>query len=182
MIKYILLGFLNYSPMTGYDLKQTIDSSSSHFWHAYHSQIYTTLRQIEKEGLVTSEIINEESRPERRVYTITEMGKEQFIYWLEKPMKTVSPIKEGFLVRLFFSGQRDAQSVINELLMQRSLHEEVLASYHLLQNTIPDHQHHKIICNVENESKFWSFTLDMGIRFENMYIEWIDEVIQRIRS
>ena len=48
MIKFILLGFLNYQQMTGYELKQFMDESIAHFWHAYHSQIYTSLRQMEK--------------------------------------------------------------------------------------------------------------------------------------
>jgi len=179
MIKFILLGLLNYSPMTGYELKQTIDSSTSHFWHAHHSQIYTTLRKIEQEGLVISEIINEEGRPERRVYTITSTGKEILLDWLNKPLKTVSPVKEELLVRLFFSAQRDRQSVINELKFQRDLHQEVLASYALIQKTIPNHKH-QVIADIENESKFWSFTIDMGIKYEQMYITWLNEVIQKI--
>ena len=59
MIKYILLGLLNYQPMTGYDLKQTIDHSVSHFWHAYHSQIYTQLRQMEAERLAAASVAAE---------------------------------------------------------------------------------------------------------------------------
>jgi len=54
MLKYILLEFLNYRPMTGCDLKKWIDQSTAHFWHAYHSQIYTTLRKMEADGLVQS--------------------------------------------------------------------------------------------------------------------------------
>jgi PadR family transcriptional regulator, regulatory protein AphA len=84
MIKFILLGFLNYQPMTGYELKQAIDSSTSHFWHAHHSQIYTTLRQMEQEGLVTSVYIQEESQPNRRVYTISDVGKQALSDWLEQ--------------------------------------------------------------------------------------------------
>lgn len=181
MIKYILLGLLNYSPMTGYDLKQTIDSSTAHFWHAHHSQIYTTLRDIEKEGLVVSQIINEENRPERRVYTITGRGKETFKTWLAKPFKKPSPIKEEFLVRLFFSGQRDRQSVIRELEMQRGLHEDVLASYDILEKTIPEHALHKDMA-IQEERQFWLFTLDMGIKFEKMYIDWINQVIQSLMT
>ena len=46
MLKYVLLGFLNYAPQTGYELKQAIDKSTSFFWHAKQSQIYTTLKGL----------------------------------------------------------------------------------------------------------------------------------------
>jgi PadR family transcriptional regulator AphA len=84
MIKFILLGFLNYQPMTGYDLKQTIDETSAHFWHAYHSQIYTTLRKMEEDGLVTSQFVQEDNAPDRRIYTITASGKKAVKAWLDK--------------------------------------------------------------------------------------------------
>ena len=48
MLKYILLGFVNYQPLTGYDLKTLIDGSTGHFWHAYHGQIYSTLHKLEE--------------------------------------------------------------------------------------------------------------------------------------
>ncbi len=100
MIKFILLGFLNYHPMTGYQLKQTIDESTAHFWHAYHSQIYTTLRQMEEDELVSSQLIHEESSPDRRLYTIQPAGRQALKVWLNQTQTEVSPVKEELLVRL----------------------------------------------------------------------------------
>ena len=51
MLKYAILGFLSYTPMTGYDIKLRMDRSTSHFWHAKLSQIYTTLKSLEEEQL-----------------------------------------------------------------------------------------------------------------------------------
>ena len=68
MLKYTLLGFLNYAPMTGYELKQRIDLSTSHFWHAKLSQIYITLKSLEEEEYVVSEVHEQQERPDRRVY------------------------------------------------------------------------------------------------------------------
>jgi len=42
MLKHAILGFLKYKPSTGYEIKQTMDKSTGHFWHAKQSQIYTT--------------------------------------------------------------------------------------------------------------------------------------------
>ena len=67
MLKYALLGFLKYESKTGYDLKQTMDKSTGHFWHAKQSQIYTTLKKLEENGLLISHPEPQERRPDRRV-------------------------------------------------------------------------------------------------------------------
>ncbi|MCP4361467.1 MAG: PadR family transcriptional regulator, partial [Chloroflexi bacterium] len=75
MLKYALLGFLNYQPMTGYEIKQMIDVSTANFWHAKQSQIYTTLKKLEADNLAVSHVEAQEGRPDRRVYNITETGR-----------------------------------------------------------------------------------------------------------
>jgi PadR family transcriptional regulator, regulatory protein AphA len=181
MIRYILLGYLKYYPMSGYDLKLNLEHSISHFWHAHHSQIYTTMRKLEEEGLVTSKIHPQEGAPDRRVYSITEAGKEEVNRWLDKPMKQASPIKEEFMVRLFFSSGRESQEVTAELIMQRKLHEERLQVYKALE--------HHLNCEIKKEYpvndrdvKFWLFTLKMGLNFETMYIQWINDTLAELQQ
>ncbi|MEW5870782.1 MAG: PadR family transcriptional regulator [Chloroflexota bacterium] len=180
MIKFILLGFLNYQPMTGYDLKQTIDESSAHFWHAHHSQIYTTLRKMEQDSLVTSEFIQEDSAPDRRIYTITSSGRDALKAWLDKTLMELSPIKEELLVRIFFSAQRDPLEVLTELRLQRELHQKKAAAYQALSSPtstqIPKHP------GLERDEKFWRLTLDMGIRYEEMYLAWLENAIRTIEA
>jgi PadR family transcriptional regulator, phenolic acid-responsive transcriptional regulator len=181
MIKFILLGFLNYQPMTGYELKQTIDESTAHFWHAYHSQIYTTLRQMEGDELVTSRLVREEGRPDQRVYTITPAGQHALQAWLEQTMTEVSPIKEELLVRLFFSAGRDPQQVLTELRLQRELHQEKLSAYQSIAGQIITHaakEHHVL----ERDGEFWRLTLELGIRYEEAYVGWLQDAIRKIEA
>ena len=173
MLKFILLGFLDYSSMTGYELKQTIDNSTGHFWHAHHSQIYTTLRQMEKDGLVNSVFIREDDALRRRVYTLTEMGKKELTDWLDMPMKEVTPLKEDFLVRIFFSGLRDPLMVLDELAIQRKIHLETQISYQKLKDCMPYQNEPKNI-GLENHQKFWDLTLEMGLLYEKMYLDWLE--------
>ena len=179
MIKYILLGFLNYQPMTGYDLKQSIDHSTAHFWHAHHSQIYTTLRQMEQEGLVSSQFILEEGEPNRRVYTITEDGKSQLNSWLDQPMLEMSAIKEDFLVRIFFSGQREPEKVLTELRLQMALHQEKLETYRAISDI---DQNVKLHPHLKRDAAFWHMTLNMGIGYEELYISWLKDTIKMVES
>ncbi|MBK9210049.1 MAG: PadR family transcriptional regulator [Anaerolineales bacterium] len=96
MLKYALLGLLQYNPSTGYDLKQFMDTSTSNFWHAKLSQIYITLKALEKEGLVTSDVQEQTSRPDRRVYTLTEQGTQELDNWLGDTNVGTSPTQRPF--------------------------------------------------------------------------------------
>ena len=180
MLKYILLGFLNYGELSGYDLKSLMEESTSHFWHAYHSQIYTTLRKLEDEGLVISEEIEAgDAKLNRRVYTLTDEGRSALREWIGEPMREMVQVKEDLLVRVFFSGSRDPQATVDELRAQRRLHQQQLdlynnlASGHLnpLVERTPD---------MAREAVYWQRTLDFGRRYEQMYIGWLDDSIAEI--
>jgi len=179
MIKYILLGFLNYQPMTGYEIKQTLDHSVSHFWHAYHSQIYTTLRQMEADALVVSEFIHGEGQPDRRVYSLTDAGRAEFTTWLDQALTEMSPVKEELILRLFFSARRDKNSVLAELYLQRELHQKKLNEY-LGMTAGEIEENAKSIPELARDAIFWKMTLNMGISYEKMYVEWLDRTIQEI--
>ena len=184
MLKYILLGFLNYDSMTGYDLKNIMETTTMHFWHAYHSQIYTTLRKLEETRLLSSEIESDDDEKEkeklnRRVYTITEAGRAELKVWLDDALTSVVPAKEDLLVRMFFSAQRNRQDVLTELHIQRQLHQKQLESYqeirtHLVRSPFSIDQ---IAEDIQADVPFWSSTLQFGIAYERMYLQWLEDTI-----
>ena len=51
-LSHAILGFLDYQPMSGYDLKKYFDQSVAHFWSATQSHIYKALENLENEGMV----------------------------------------------------------------------------------------------------------------------------------
>ncbi|MDJ0713744.1 MAG: PadR family transcriptional regulator [Prochloraceae cyanobacterium] len=184
MLKYILLGFLNYRSMTGYDLKRFIDGSTAHFWHAYHSQIYTTLRKMEQDGLVTSVIDDSDEKLERRIYEITEQGESKLKQWLGKSLTELPPSKDSLLVRLFFSGSRNRSDVLNELRFQRQLHQQQLELYQQIkpEPSPSESQANSDSVDFNREAKFWRMTLENGLAYEQMYLKWLDETIAKIES
>ena len=181
-MKYILLGFLNYYPMSGYDLKSLMDESTAHFWHAYHSQIYTTLRKLEEDGLLESEEIeSEEAKLNRRVYTVTDAGRQELVLWQRQAMTDISPIKEDLLVRLFFSGDRNKQDILSELRLQRQLHQQKMDIYG---NISSDHLMKMMEAHPDrvDEARYWLMTLDFGKRYEEMYLQWLQDCISQIEA
>lgn len=74
-LEYAILGFLNYHPYTGYDLKKIFDTSVRHFWPADQSQIYRTLLHLTEKGFASMEKVSQDDRPDRKVYSITAAGR-----------------------------------------------------------------------------------------------------------
>jgi DNA-binding PadR family transcriptional regulator len=103
-LRYIILGLLGARPMSGYDIKRAFDRSLATYWNAGNSQIYTTLKALATQGLIASELIRQEGRPDRRDYSLTAAGRVHLDVWLREP---VPPrfTKDEFLTRLFFCGQ-----------------------------------------------------------------------------
>ena len=102
-LKIALLGILDLAPMTGYDLKKSIEVSVAHFWSADQSQIYRTLAALVGAGLAEVEVIPQEGRPDRREHHITTAGRAALNEWLRSPLQPAVS-HDAFLMRLFFVG------------------------------------------------------------------------------
>ena len=178
MLKYVLLGFLNYSPMTGYELKQAMDTSTAFFWHAKQSQVYTTLKALEEDGLLVSQVEPQADRPDKRVYTITEMGKQDLREWLARPQTEIDPRKETILLKLFFSAQLDKETILTHLRLQRQLHQEQCNLYR--HELGPDIQAQFDDPVLGRDARLWDATRRMGEIFESATLQWLDETIAMI--
>src|ERR1700729_2050443 len=70
-----LLALLAKEPAHGYELKLLLEQI---FGEAYPSpnigQIYVTLRRLERDGLVASQDVVQQTRPNKRVYELTQAG------------------------------------------------------------------------------------------------------------
>lgn len=97
----ILLGFLMYRSMTGYELRKIFSISFSFFSGLSYGSIYPALGKMEKAGLITMRLEVRDGSPNRKVYTITGAGRKAFLAALRTPLP-VERHKNAFLVRLFF--------------------------------------------------------------------------------
>lgn len=178
-LKYILLGFLNIQCMTGYKLKQLLDYSITNFWSVNLSQIYPTLNEMKKEGLLDVDIQVNEGTPNSKIYYITEKGKIE----LEKWMRETTPLPQTrnlFLAKLLIGTHFSKDLVISQIEEQLSLHEKALESLNKQFDAEP-----VSMCNVENIEKhklFRQLIIDAGIKEENASIEWCKETIETLKK
>ena len=80
-LKYAILGLINREPMTGYDITREFNNNNlANFWYAKHSQVYPELSRLMEEKLVTCEVVIQGEKLEKKLYSITEAGKEQLVF------------------------------------------------------------------------------------------------------
>ena len=125
-LKYAILGLLMKKDMTGYELTKEFNSALFEFWNASHSQIYPKLKALTKEGLIEYHIEITGTVLEKKVYTITDAGKEAFKKWEETLYPMPSLPKDEFRLQLFFSHLASPEFRIQLLHDQLSQHLDLL--------------------------------------------------------
>jgi DNA-binding PadR family transcriptional regulator len=87
---------------SGYDLKKEFESSFSHFFAAGYGSIYPALNALARDGLVECQHIPQEGKPDRKVYRITESGREHLLAALQNPCPS-HKVRSEFLATMCFS-------------------------------------------------------------------------------
>jgi DNA-binding PadR family transcriptional regulator len=100
-VRSIILGFLMQQSMTGYELKKYFSLSFSFFSGLSYGSIYPALKRLESEGLISMEMQVQNGSPNRKVYTVTQRGREEFLASIREPFPFEQQ-RYNFLMHLFF--------------------------------------------------------------------------------
>jgi PadR family transcriptional regulator AphA len=177
-LEHAILGFLNYKPLTGYDLKKVFDTSVRHFWYADQSQIYRTLAHLTERNMVELEIIEQSDRPDRKVYHITGLGQKELREWLTGPFPIQQP-HSGPLVQIFFSGQLSNTELVVRFETAAQIFRTKLAAYDQVPEQISDY---KGIVKSTREEQIGLLTLDLGKRTMQDQLDWAEAAIDKIKN
>jgi DNA-binding PadR family transcriptional regulator len=114
----VLLGLLVPQPKHGYELHQEFSRELGWVWQLGLSQLYAQLRQLEEAGLVEAHTELQANRPARKVYHLTDQGRDLFLEWVRQPTPYLRHIRVEFLARLYFF-RRLALEGLDELVRQQ---------------------------------------------------------------
>jgi PadR family transcriptional regulator, regulatory protein AphA len=128
----VILGMLSWRPMSGYDVKAMVDSSTRFFWAASYGQIYPELRRLAEAGLVEAESADDGGR-RRTPYTLTASGREALAAWLGQQPQMFESRDEGLLKLFFASASPEAAADI--LAAKRRHHEEIVERLRAIEAT-----------------------------------------------
>ena len=173
--KYAILGILSLGPMTGYEIRKTIEHSLANFWNESYGQIYPILRSLVAEGLATTEMEVQIGKPNRHIHTITESGRAELKRWLAKPVESEVGRVE-ILLKLFFGWQMSSQENLHKLEEFRDLQQHVLAKYAGIADWLRrDYSDHPGL-------PYWLMTLSYGQHVSRALLGWCDESLEKLKS
>jgi PadR family transcriptional regulator AphA len=177
-LEYAILGFLNYHPYSGYDLKKIFDTSVRHFWPADQSQIYRTLSRLMEQGYAEMEKVPQEDRPDRKVYTITESGRAALREWVAGP-PPLGEARSAPLIQVFFAAQLSDEEALAKFEGYAAIMRGLLAQYDQVEGQLGPFQQE---IPSSREHFFWLLTLENGITNMRANLAWAESVIERIKN
>ena len=127
-----ILGLLSWKSASGYDLKRIISGSQIFYWSGNNNQIYKSLLELHKEGLVTAQVQLQESLPAKKVYAITEKGLSE----LQRGLLTAPEapqLHKSFLIQLAWAEILSDAEVLDLLNKYES---EIIDCLHLVRGRI----------------------------------------------
>jgi PadR family transcriptional regulator AphA len=159
---YVVLGMVRLGARSGYEIKQNVEQSIRFFWTISPVQIYPSLSQLERAGLIIGRPEPQGKRP-RRVYEITQAGELALRRWLRRPDPMPYELRDIGLVKLFFADALDsgeAQELVSAI-KRRS--EERVATLRAIEPTAKA---------IEEEGNVYPLlTLRMGIAHHQAMID-----------
>jgi PadR family transcriptional regulator, regulatory protein AphA len=130
--EYSLLGMLAVAGaegIHGYDLQRHYtDGALGGIIRLESGMLYHHLKKLDRYGLITTEVIPQPDRPDRRIHTLTEAGREQLEQWLRAPVRATREIRLDFLLKLYFARRLDPAHRAALIKQQRAVLAELAAS------------------------------------------------------
>ncbi|GAB6989682.1 PadR family transcriptional regulator [Paenibacillus pini] len=109
---YAILSVLARRPCSGYQLSTYLEV----LWPAKHSQIYPLLTKMEQKGFLAFEHVEQTGKPDKKIFSITEAGKEALALWMkESPSDRI--VRDEFLIKMYsmwFTDEENAKKLIHD--------------------------------------------------------------------
>lgn len=175
---YALLALLAREPLSGYDLAQHMKKPIGFFWQAQLSQIYPELARLEEQGCVLHQVIAQEGRPHKKLYTITESGHSALQAWVTQPPPSTLERNE-LLLKTYAIWLADPQAALDLFQTCERFHAGRLALFQQIQASIEQKSEGG---PRPDEPLFGDYaTVRMGVAYEREYMMWCRWVIQQFK-
>lgn len=172
-VRHAILGVLKNGSMHGYQIASELEQLVA--GGRYNSaQIYQGLRWLEGRGFVVPDAASPGSVRERRPFSITALGKEEFRRWLREPLVPARPLRDDAVIKLVFLCKDSPEQVVPALEQLRRRHLRCLTGAELSAYDEPP--------ETEDESLLAELS-GAALRFrEQAELRWIDYCLIRLQS
>ncbi|MER6096012.1 PadR family transcriptional regulator [Streptomyces sp. NPDC001728] len=116
-LKHAVLAALLEGEASGYDLAKIFDVSVANFWAATPQQLYRELDRLAVAGLITARVVEQERRPNKRMFSLTEPGRRDLAAYTSAPPRP-SAVRDELMVQVQACDEGDTTAV-REFVAQR---------------------------------------------------------------
>ncbi len=178
MLKHGILGLLNYGSMTGYDIVHIFKDSLSYFWNAQTSQVYRELQTIKKNGWAADETVEQDGKPDKKVFTITDSGRAELKRWLTEDNVEFG-IRSPLMMKVFFRGECSLDENIDFF---EKLQNDSYAFDYKMSLSPPDTKKYAEIIKDPMKALYWKMTIEYGMMYSKMYRQWVENCIRQLEE
>jgi DNA-binding PadR family transcriptional regulator len=153
-------------------------------WGVVQSQVYKELRRMKELGWVEMERKEQESRPDRKVYSITEKGYTALRSWQGQPAD-VFQIRDELLLKVLFGAFASRSDLAQNLRTSIAEHEIRLLAYRQNAQSLPmlgafrhDNKRPNPYGTASQEYPYLNLIARFAITFEQTYIRWLYEALE----
>lgn len=174
-MQFVILGLLLGGPLSLYDVQKRFAAGISLFYSASSGSIQRALQNLGTEGAV---VVAEAdgSRRGRKVYRITEAGRQRWRAWMLAPLPGGTDAETTVLAKVYLLGRLDAPEDRADAI--RGIRDHVESSHRALEALASEADAHA--ADLDDATRrvfmFQRATLDYGLRSHTLMREWIDEV------
>jgi DNA-binding PadR family transcriptional regulator len=134
-ISHALLALLSEGPKYGLQLREEFEARTGEVWPLNAGQVYTTLRRLERDGLVEPEDGDDEAGDEEarhKVYRITAAGEQELGAWLRTPPDLASPPRDELVMKVLVAMRVPGTNVHEVIQAHRRYLVEVMQQWTLV--------------------------------------------------
>ncbi len=188
-ITYGVLGLLAFfGPLSGYDLKRLFDHILAPMWGAAHSQIYNELRRMKELTWVEMLREEQETRPDRKVYHITQVGREALAAWQQTAPSTLQ-LRDELLLKVLFGSFAPTSGLADNLREAIVQHEQRLLTYRQNAQQLPvqgmsfqPSGRPNPYATQGEEDPYFALITRFAIDFEKMNLTWLHETLDFLQK
>jgi DNA-binding PadR family transcriptional regulator len=125
-VRHALLALLSEGPKYGLQLRDEFEARTGEVWPLNVGQVYTTLKRLERDGLVTSE---DEGEAPQKGYAITAAGGRELMTWLHEPASEAPPPRDELLIKVLVAARVPKVDVHDVIQRQRRHLVELMQRY-----------------------------------------------------
>jgi PadR family transcriptional regulator AphA len=173
--KYAILGMLTLRPMSGYDIRKTVQESIRYFWSESYGQIYPALKRLEAHKLVKRARGVQKGRAGRQVFALTRAGRRVLQEWLTRQPQ-MQPFRNELLLKLFFGRLAPRGACLEHVRQFRQRQEDLLRTYRQVELRLRrEHEQHP-------DLPFWLMTLTYGVHQARALRDWCDGTLAALEK